>query len=107
MRHYFCDPGLKDFIDFVQNFYKKHATFTREVTIRDLPETLHKIYTKIMTVDLKGIDFKIEDMLVRLKKYWRKTHQQKITAELLIAQTQQDMDLQKKLLKEKQELLKL
>ena len=105
IRQYFCDIHLKDLVDFVQNFYKKHETFKDEVTIRDLPEDLHQIYTKLMTADFGGGDFKIEDVLARLKKHWQKTRQQQMTAELLMAQTQKDVGLQKRLLKEKQDLL--
>lgn len=101
----FENAGLKDLGRFLENFFKKHETFAPSPTIRDVPQELAGIFTRILTCSESYGDLNLNELVQQKKFETKKKRLKMITAKIREAELGNDAQLKMRLLAEKQTLL--
>lgn len=101
----FENTGLKDLGRFLEDFCKKHETFKQVPTIRDVPQELTGVFTRILTCSESYESLNLDELVQQKKLETKKKRLKLITARIREAELSNDASLKMRLLAEKQRLL--
>jgi len=101
----FESAGLKDLGRFLEVFFKKHETFKQAPTIRDVPQELTGVFTRILTCSESYESLNLNELVQQKKLETKKKRLKLITTRIREAELSNDASLKMRLLAEKQTLL--